>query len=71
DDLLVRGDERKVALRGAADGLVPDDVRTADKKAVQYGTYVSRELDRLARRAGFKRRMENHVERYVESLLTG
>ncbi|MFB6092257.1 MAG: asparagine synthase C-terminal domain-containing protein [Haloquadratum sp.] len=62
------GRRRKVALREAARGVVPDAVRTADKKAVQYGTYVSRELDRLARRAGFKRRMDDHVERYVRSL---
>jgi asparagine synthase (glutamine-hydrolysing) len=67
--LLVDGDERKVALRDAARGVVPESVRTADKKAVQYGTYVARELDRLARQAGFKRRMDDHVERYVRSLL--
>jgi asparagine synthase (glutamine-hydrolysing) len=67
--LLVDGDERKVALREAARGVVPESVRTADKKAVQYGTYVARELDRLARQAGFKRRMDDHVERYVRSLV--
>ncbi|WP_435128568.1 asparagine synthase-related protein [Halobaculum sp. D14] len=69
-DCIATPDERKVALRRAADGLVPESVRAADKKAVQYGTYVSRELDRLARQAGFKRRMDNHVGKYVESLLT-
>ncbi|GGJ11455.1 asparagine synthase [Halobellus salinus] len=67
--LLVDGDERKIALRAAARGVVPESVRTADKKAVQYGTYVARELDRLARQAGYKRRMDDHVERYVQSLL--
>ena len=67
--LLVDDGQRKVALRAAARDVVPESVRTADKKAVQYGTYVSRELDRLARRAGFKRRMENHVERYVRELV--
>jgi asparagine synthase (glutamine-hydrolysing) len=67
--LLVDGDERKVALRAAARGIVPEPVRTADKKAVQYGTYVARELDRLARQAGYKRRMDDHVERYVRSLV--
>jgi asparagine synthase (glutamine-hydrolysing) len=72
-DLLVADGEdgdavRKVALRRAARGLVPDAVRTADKKAVQYGSYVSRELDRLARRAGFKRRLDDHVGRYVRHL---
>jgi len=68
DDLLVDGDERKVALRRVAAGRVPESVRTADKKAVQYGTYVSRELDRLARRAGYKRRMDDHVAKYVAAL---
>ena len=67
--LLVDGDERKVALREAARGVVPESIRTADKKAVQYGTYVARELDRLARQAGYKRRMDDHVERYVRSLV--
>ena len=67
-DLLVDGDERKVALRRVAAGRVPESVAAADKKAVQYGTYVSRELDRLARRAGYKRRMDDHVGKYVEAL---
>ncbi|QLG26466.1 asparagine synthetase B [Halorarum halophilum] len=69
DELIAADSERKVALRAAAEGLVPESVRAADKKAVQYGTYVSRELDRLARRAGFKRRMEDHVGQYIGSLL--
>ncbi|WEL29140.1 asparagine synthase C-terminal domain-containing protein [Haloferax volcanii] len=68
-ELLVDGDRRKVALREAASGVLPESVAEADKKAVQYGTYASRELDRLARQAGFKRRMENHVQQYVESLV--
>ncbi|MFC7186140.1 asparagine synthase C-terminal domain-containing protein [Halorubrum yunnanense] len=68
-ELLASGGERKVALRRAAAGRVPETVRTADKKAVQYGTYASRELDRLARRAGFKRRMDDHVGRYLDDLL--
>jgi asparagine synthase (glutamine-hydrolysing) len=68
DDLLVDGEERKVALRRVAAERVPASVHAADKKAVQYGTYVSRELDRLARQAGFKRRLDDHVGKYVESL---
>jgi len=66
---LVDGDRRKAALRAAARPLVPASVAERDKKAVQYGSYVSRELDRLARRAGFKRRTENHVGRYVRSVV--
>ena len=62
------GEERKVALRRAADFL-PGEVRDRDKKAVQYGSLVARELDRLARQAGFKRRMDDHVGKYIDSLL--
>jgi len=68
-ELLANDGERKIALRRAATDRVPESVRTADKKAVQYGTYVSRELDRLARRAGFKRRMDDHVGQYLDALL--
>ncbi|WP_435195163.1 asparagine synthase C-terminal domain-containing protein [Natronomonas sp. EA1] len=68
EELLVADGERKRALRLAADWL-PDEVRFREKKAVQYGTYVSRELDRLARQAGYKRRMDDHVGQYIDSLL--
>ncbi len=68
-DLLVDGDRRKVALREAAGGWLPASIARRDKKAAQYGSLVDRELDRLARRAGFKRRMDDHVRRYVESLV--
>lgn len=72
DSLLVDGTKRKVALRqfAATTQSIPRSVRTAEKKALQYGTYVSRELDRLARQHGFKRRMDRHVDRYIESLLS-
>lgn len=67
--LLATEDERKIALRRAATDVLPESVHSAEKKAVQYGTYAARELDRLARQDGFKRRMDDHVERYIESLL--
>jgi asparagine synthase (glutamine-hydrolysing) len=66
--LLVDGDERKVALRRVARDRLPADLAATPKKAAQYGSYVARELDRLARRAGYKRRTDDHVRRYVESL---
>jgi len=67
---LASGEERKIALRQFArhEGVLPDVVASTDKKAVQYGSYVSRELDRLARQAGFKRRMDDHVGQYIRSL---
>ncbi|MFC6730910.1 asparagine synthetase B, partial [Natronoarchaeum mannanilyticum] len=59
--------ERKRALRLAAREFVPDRVAFREKKAVQYGSLAARELDRLAREAGFKRRMDDHVTEYVRS----
>jgi len=61
--------ERKVGFRRAARAFVPDCIAFREKKAVQYGSLVARELDRLAREAGFKRREGNHVQRYVASRL--
>jgi asparagine synthase (glutamine-hydrolysing) len=49
--------------------VLPPEVADADKKAVQYGSLVARELDRLARQAGFKRRMDDHVGQYIRSLV--
>lgn len=69
DELLATSEERKIALRRAAAPHLPESVAGADKKAVQYGTYVSREIDRLARQNGFKRRMDDHVGKYIDSLL--
>ncbi|WP_255193283.1 asparagine synthase C-terminal domain-containing protein [Natronobeatus ordinarius] len=67
--LLVDGEIRKRGLRIVAGEYLPDSVATREKKAVQYGSLVARELDRLARQAGYKRRMDDHVTKYVEALL--
>ena len=61
---------RKRALRLAAREWIPEHVADRDKKAVQYGSLASRELDRLARQDGYKRRMDDHVTKYVESLVS-
>ena len=67
ESLFVSGGEPKVALRRAADFL-PRAIRSREKKAVQYGSLLAREFDRLARQAGFKRRMDDHLGQYVDSL---
>ena len=69
-ELLATPEQRKIALRQFARESVglPESVAGADKKAVQYGTYVSRELDRLARQNGYKRRMDDHVGQYIREL---
>jgi asparagine synthase (glutamine-hydrolysing) len=68
-ELLVEDGRRKVALREVASDWLPEELAERDKKAVQYGSLVARELDRLARQDGFKRRMDDHVTKYVESLV--
>jgi asparagine synthase (glutamine-hydrolysing) len=69
DHLVTESGERKWAFRLAAREWLPDQLAFREKKALQYGSLVARELDRLARQAGFKRRMDDHVTQYVESLL--
>jgi len=69
DRMLVDGESRKWALRQAALGSLPESIATRDKKAAQYGSLAARELDRLARQAGYKRRMDDHVGQYIDSLL--
>jgi asparagine synthase (glutamine-hydrolysing) len=69
EDLVSPTGERKSALRRAARAWLPDALAFREKKAIQYGSLVLRELDRLARRAGFKRRQDDHVGSYVASLL--
>ncbi|ADD07089.1 asparagine synthase (glutamine-hydrolyzing) [Natrialba magadii ATCC 43099] len=69
DDLLADEETRKRGFRQVAAEHLPETVAMRDKKAVQYGSLVARELDRLARQAGYKRRMDDHVTKYVESLL--
>lgn len=71
DDLLADEAVRKRALRRVARRYLPASVAERDKKAVQYGSLVARELDRLARQNGFKRRIGDHVTKYVASLLEG
>ncbi len=67
--MLVSDGVRKWTFRQAARAFVPDKIAMRDKKAVQYGSLVARELDRLARQAGYKRRMGDHVTKYVRSRL--
>ncbi len=67
--MLADGEKRKRVFRRAAREFVPYEVAEREKKAMQYGSLIARELDRLARRAGFKRRMDDHVTKYIESRL--
>ncbi|MFB6093783.1 MAG: asparagine synthase C-terminal domain-containing protein [Halanaeroarchaeum sp.] len=66
---IVANGTRKRGFRRVAADRLPGRVADREKRAMQYGSRVSRELDRLARRAGFKRRMDRHVTRYVRDRL--
>lgn len=68
EGLVTDRGERKWALRLAARPDVPDRVVFREKKAVQYGSLVARELDRLARDAGFKRRQTDHLTAFIEAV---
>ena len=69
DALLADEERRKRGFRRVAVRYLPDEIAVRDKKAVQYGSLVARELDRLARQNGYKRRIGDHVTKYVESLV--
>ena len=61
--------ERKIALRRAVREFIPDRIAFRGKRAVQYGTGVADELDRLARAAGFARSEHpDHVAAFVRSV---
>jgi asparagine synthase (glutamine-hydrolysing) len=53
-DRLLRGDAGKVPLRELAAGLLPPGISTAPKKAMQYGTGISRAIRELARKNGYR-----------------
>ncbi|MFB6112262.1 MAG: asparagine synthase C-terminal domain-containing protein [Halobacteriaceae archaeon] len=66
-ELLVADGTRKVALRRFARQRLPQAVADREKQALQYGSRMSRELDRLARQAGYKRREDRHIRRYLSA----
>ncbi|HJJ48670.1 MAG TPA: asparagine synthase C-terminal domain-containing protein [Methanocorpusculum sp.] len=53
-DALVLGDLRKIALRRAAESFLPEEIAWKPKKAMQYGSGVSKLLARIAKEQGVK-----------------
>jgi asparagine synthase (glutamine-hydrolysing) len=51
----VKGGLRKIALREVAMRYMPHDLAWREKKAMQYGSGISKEIQRLARRRGYGR----------------
>jgi len=63
----VKGGVRKAVLREVAEQFMPLEVAGYQKKAMQYGSGVWREIQRLARRRGHG----NSVQNYLDSLTGG
>ncbi|PTD94601.1 hypothetical protein C9439_01935 [archaeon SCG-AAA382B04] len=58
----------KRVVRETARSVLPKEIWRRNKKSVQYGTKIDREIDRVARREGYKRKMGNHVDKYLTSV---
>lgn len=67
ESLLIADGTRKVAFRTVATEHLPTSITDTPKRAIQYGSRTARELDRLARDAGFNRRIGDHVSKYIAS----
>ena len=63
-DELVSGDLRKVALRRAAETWLPEDLAWKPKKAMQYGSGVSKMIARLAKKENTN--PQKYIEQFVE-----
>ena len=57
-DELVSGELRKVALRKVAEKYIPEEFAWKPKKAMQYGSGVSKMLSRLAKKEGCRKTAE-------------
>jgi asparagine synthase (glutamine-hydrolysing) len=61
-DQKVRGGQRKVPLRKVAERYIPAEFAWYEKKAMQYGSGVSKELQRLARKKGYKTSVQDYID---------
>jgi asparagine synthase (glutamine-hydrolysing) len=59
---LVQGGRRKVPLRKVAERHIPAEFAWYEKKAMQYGSGVWKELQRLARKNGYKTSVQDYID---------
>jgi asparagine synthase (glutamine-hydrolysing) len=62
---MVHDGIRKYPLRKVAAAHIPEEAAFYSKKAMQYGSGVWKEIQRLARKNGYK----NSVQRYIDQLI--
>jgi asparagine synthase (glutamine-hydrolysing) len=58
----VKGGHRKVPLRQIAERHIPAEFAWYEKKAMQYGSGVWKELQRLARKNGYKTSVQDYID---------
>lgn len=61
-DEKVQGGLRKVPLRKVAERHIPAEFAWFEKKAMQYGSGVWKELQRLARKKGYKTSVQDYID---------
>ncbi|OKY77987.1 MAG: Asparagine synthase (glutamine-hydrolyzing) [Candidatus Methanohalarchaeum thermophilum] len=59
------GEREKEILRLSAEKILPEKVVRESKRSLQYSSRIDREIDRIARENGFKRRIGHHVDKYL------
>jgi asparagine synthase (glutamine-hydrolysing) len=59
--MLVQGGVRKRPLRAVAERHMPSAFAQYEKKAMQYGSGVMKEIQRLAARRGYKRSLQDYL----------
>ncbi|HJJ31832.1 MAG TPA: asparagine synthase-related protein, partial [Methanocorpusculum sp.] len=64
EEELVSGDLRKIALRRAAETWLPHDLAWKPKKAMQYGSGVSKMIAKLAKKENTN--PQKYIEQFVE-----
>ncbi len=61
-DEKVQGGYRKIPLRKVAERHIPAEFAWYEKKAMQYGSGVWKELQRLARKNGYKTSVQDYID---------
>lgn len=61
-EVLIKDGIRKWPLRLVAERHMPAEIAWHEKKAMQYGSGVMREMERLAAKRGYKRAIQKYLE---------
>jgi asparagine synthase (glutamine-hydrolysing) len=58
---------RKLPLRDVAKRHLPPSIAMYEKKAMQYGSGVMREIERLAKRRGYKNDIQGYLDHIIKA----